>query len=110
MKQQELIKQCRYYNAEKVCPFDNGENEWFWDMERVYVRSGGNFEGETEYYKRIKGKIFAEIPFPLLMVMFTSWAKWTTDIAGQLDEFYRIVNKYLLGLNDRNSDDGISNQ
>lgn len=104
MTKNELIKQCRYYKGEERCPYNNGEKVWFWDKERVYVSSGGDFKGETEYYKRIKGKTFAEIPFPLLMVMFTSWGKWTTDIAGQLDEFYSIVNKYLLGHNSNSSD------
>jgi hypothetical protein len=44
--------------------------DWFWDMERVYVSSQGQFIGERDYYKQINGQSYLGIPFDLLMVMF----------------------------------------
>ena len=93
-KKEELIKQCRYYKGEKECPFD-GEKGWFWDMERVYVSHDGEFDGEQDYYERIRGKKYTDMPFAMLIAMFTSWGKYTYDIANEIDNFYGLIDKYL---------------
>ena len=94
---EELIKQCRYYKGEEECPsiFD-AELSWFWDMERVYVQSGGVFSGEAEYYKAISGRYYTSIPDAIIHIMFTSWAKFTYDIKRELPKFYRLISQYLM--------------
>ena len=108
MTREELIKQCRYYKGEKINPFDIDSLQWYWDMERVYVSCNGEFEGETDYYKRIGGENYSGIPFLLLMVMFTSWGKHTYDIQQSLPSFYDIVADYLLVANNHYPKDEIS--
>ncbi len=110
MTREELIKQCRYYGGEKECPFDSDSLHWYWDMERVYVSCNGEFEGETDYYKRIGGKNYPGIPFPLLIVMFTSWGKQTYDIQQSLSSFYDIVADYLFVANGHYAEDEIPNR
>ncbi|MBQ3944738.1 MAG: hypothetical protein II670_03905 [Alphaproteobacteria bacterium] len=95
MSKEELIRQCRYYNGEKNNPHSDKYMSWFWDMERVYVSKNGNFVGETEIYHNLQGRKFTGIPFNLLMVMFTGWAKYTTDIAKELSDFYELIELYL---------------
>jgi hypothetical protein len=95
MKREDLIKQCRYYSGEEKCPFNEERMEWFWDMERVYVSSNGNFVGETELYHRLKGRRYTGIPHNLLMVMFTGWAKYVVEIEKNLPKFYDLMEVYL---------------
>lgn len=110
MTREELIKQCRYYNGEETCPYEDNALIWYWNMERVYVVNDGDFEGETDYYKEVGGKIYLGIPFPLLMVMFTSWGKQTYDIQQSLPSFYDIVADYLFIANDHYPEDEIPNR
>lgn len=108
MAKNDLTKQCRYYNGEKVNPFTGDDNmAWFWDMERVYVESDGEFKGEEDYYKGIEGKDFPGIPHVLLIVMFTSWGKTATDINGNIEQFYSLVENYLFVANDHYPEDKI---
>ena len=100
MTKEELIKQCRYYNGENKNPFiggeyDNADLAKYWDWERVYVLHNGNFIGEADYYRRINGRKYMGIPYNLLMVMFTSWGKYTTDIEKHIEDFYNEVEAYL---------------
>lgn len=94
MTEKELIKQCRYYKGGDNNPY-TGRMAWFWEMERVWVSSHGNFSGETDYYNAIKGKRFPGIPFSLLMVMFTSWGKSAYDIKASIGDFYSLIEDYL---------------
>jgi hypothetical protein len=82
---------------------------WFWDMERVYVSCNGIFTGEMEVYQNLKGRTFKGIPYNLLMVMFTSWAKYVTDIANNLDKFYNLMELYLDIVSDHIEKDKIPN-
>lgn len=108
MKKSDLIKQCRYYNGENESPYTGHDDmSWFWDMERVYVESNGDFEGEGEYYKAIKGKEYPGIPYTLLIIMFTSWGKWTSDMKGNIDQFYKLMDDYLFIPNDHYPEDKI---
>ncbi len=105
MKKEDLMKQCRYYLGEESCPYQADDTvtrqmAWFWDMERVFVASGGSFDGEAEYYKRIKGKSYKGIPDALLMVMFTSWCKTAYDVQNEIGNFYQIVDDYLATASD----------
>ena len=78
-KKNDCMRHCRYYRGQVQNPnTDDADMSWFWDMERVYVWHNGEFEGESDYYKRIVGKEYPGIPFDLLMVMFTSWGKQPT--------------------------------
>lgn len=96
MTREELIKQCRYYKGEKECPeVFTGVLRMYWDFERIYVDCGGVFEGERAYYERFGGKKFPGIPYPLVIIMFTSWAKWTYDIKKEMPQFYDVVDDYL---------------
>lgn len=96
MDKKDLIKQCRYYHGEDECPYTDYSNiVWFWDMERVYVNNNGKFEGERDVYKAIRGKEYPGVPFNLLMVMFTSWGKYTYDIKESIGEFYKLVDEYI---------------
>lgn len=95
MTKDELIKQCRYYKGQAKCPFSHSDIAWFWDMERVYVKNEGQFYGETELYHNLKGKKYKSIPYNLLMVMFTAWAKYETDIKENIEKFYKLVDLYL---------------
>lgn len=57
MTREELIKQCRYYNGEEKNPFDGCKNLcWYWDMERVYVGSGGAMLPMRMEYEAYGGK------------------------------------------------------
>lgn len=105
---EELIKQCRYYKGEEECPsiFD-AELSWFWDVERVYVQSGGVFSGEAEYYKAISGRHYTSIPDALIHIMFTSWAKSTFAIKRELPKFYRLISQYLMVADDHYPQDKI---
>ena len=109
MKKEDLIKQCRYYSGEETCSFSDNEMLWFWDMERVYVSCNGIFTGEMEVYQNLKGRTFKGIPYNLLMVMFTSWAKYVTDIANNLDKFYNLMELYLDIVSDHVEKDKIPN-
>ncbi len=109
MKKEDLIKQCRYYSGEETCPFNEDNMEWFWDMERVYVSCNGNFTGEMEIYQNLNGRTFKGIPYNLLMVMFTSWAKYVTDLANNLDKFYNLMELYLDIVSDHIEKDKIPN-
>lgn len=95
MTKKELLKQCRYYHDEDGSPFTKSNLNWYWEMERVYVMSDGVFEGESDYYNHIGGQRYPGIPFSLLMVMFTSWAKSAYDIKNSLPDFYKLVDDYL---------------
>lgn len=92
---EELIKQCRYYKGEERNPFEDFPLSWFWEMERVYVRSEGELFPMSNIYKAINGKSYTEIPFSLLIVMFTSWGKYAYDIENEINNFYKIVDEYL---------------
>ena len=107
MKKEELIKQCRYYKGEANSPYASPNLNWYREMERVFVIHDGFFEGESEYYKRIEGQKYPGIPFSLLMVMFTSWAKSAYDIKNSLPDFYKLVDDYLFIANDHYPEDKI---
>ena len=109
MEKEDLIKQCRYYSGEETCPFSDNEMPWFWDMERVYVSCNGIFTGEMEVYQNLKGRTFKGIPYNLLMVMFTGWAKYESDIKKNLDNFYNLMELYLDIVSDHIEKDNIPN-
>lgn len=107
MKKEELIKQCRYYKGEERSPYDRPNLDWYWEMERVYVVNNGEFEGERDLYNAIEGRRFPGIPFSLLIVMFTSWAKWVFDAKSAIPAFYEKVEDYLFVANDHYPEDKI---
>ena len=115
MTREELIRQCRYYTGEDKNPFDRTDSisstetdmAWFWDMERVYVKNGGEVFGEVDYYKAINGKKYKGIPYALLITMFTSWAKFTYDIKNEIGRFYALIDEYLFIANDHFPEDKI---
>ena len=109
MKKEDLIKQCRYYSGEETCPFTEERMQWFWDMERVYVKSEGKFVGETEVYHKLDGRRYTGIPHNLLMVMFTGWAKYESDIKKNLDNFNNLMEVYLDIVSDHIEKDKIPN-
>lgn len=94
MTKQELIKQCRYYKSEDICPFDEFPASWYWDMERVYIQHKGLFSGECATYVAHGFKDF-DMPYNLLMVMFTSWAKTAYDLDKEIPRFYEVIEHYL---------------
>lgn len=109
MKKEELIKQCRYYKGQEENPFIGSDIAWFWDMERVYVKNGGNFTGEREIYQNLHARTYTGIPYKLLMVMFTGWAKYVVDIEKNLSKFYDLMELYLDFVSDHISKDKIPN-
>lgn len=110
MNRKELIKTCRYYTGVKNNPFINDDKlAWFWDMERVYVRNGGKCDYEPDYFEYVK-KPYSGIPTNLLKIMFTSWGKWTYDIKGSINNFYKLVDEYLFIPNDHYPEDKIPNE
>ena len=94
MTREELLKQCKFYKGEEKNPFSYGLDACFWDKERIYVRHGGNFVGEGDYYVAHNFKEF-DMPNNLLIVMFTSWAKTEYDIPGSISNFYEVIETYL---------------
>lgn len=111
MERKNLIGQCRYYRGQSVNPnIDNTEMAWFWDMERIYVRCNGNFEGEKDYYERLGGKKYPGIPYPLLIILFTSWGKTEFNIEANLNKFYKLIDDYLFIPNDHFPEDKIPNK
>lgn len=106
---EDLMSQCRYYRGGDN-PNTDGNMAWFWDMERVYVQSGGKFKGEDEYYKNINGKDYKGIPHSLLIIMFTSWGKTAYNIKEEIDEFYKLIDEYLFIPNDHFPEDEIPNR
>ncbi len=106
MDKNDLIAKCRYYRGESECPYD-GTMEWFWDMERVYVSSGGRFNGEGDYYNALRGKEYPGIPRDLLNVMFTSWGKSTYNVKEELPGFYKLIDEYQAIANDHYPEDKI---
>ena len=96
MTRDKLIKQCRYYKGEDRNPYAGVENmSWFWDMERVFVSGEGELLPMHVYYERIGGKKYPGIPYPRLIVMFTSWGKQTYDLKAGLPYFYQLIDEYL---------------
>ena len=93
-KQKQLLKNCRYYKGEKECPEDRFPASWYWDMERVYVEHEGIFSGECATYVAHKFKDF-DMPYNLLMVMFTSWAKTAYNLDKEIPRFYEVIEQYL---------------
>lgn len=94
MTKEDLIKQCRYYKEEKECPFDMFPASWYWDMERVYVQHNGIFSGECNTYVAHDFKDF-DMPYNLMMVMFTSWAKTAYDLDNEISDFYNLIEQYI---------------
>ena len=96
MEREELLRQCRYYKGERKSPYGRWQQSWYWDMERVWVASGGRFEGEGQYYVAHGFDTFeGQVPFSLLVTMFTSWGKTEYDIPAAIGSFYAIVREYL---------------
>lgn len=94
--QRKRLSYCRYYTEGGKNYSTNGSKQsWYWDMERVFVESGGNFTGELDYYIKQGGKTFAEIPNALLDVMVTSWFKTAYDWKASLPKFYADMQTYL---------------
>ena len=110
MSQEDLIKQCRYYSGEEENPYTDGTMSWFWDIERVFVKNNGKLGGESDYYEAINGKKYEGIPYTLLTIMFTSWAKYTYDIKASINEFYKLVDEYLFIANDHYPEDKIPHE
>lgn len=103
----ELLKQCRYYSGQKVCPYKDSNLVWFWDMERVFVQSGGEFTGERVYFNKLIGPDeFPGVPRLLLLIMFTSWGK-SGDMEGSIQEFRDLVKEYLFVANDHFPEDKV---
>ena len=92
--EKELIEQCRYYKGEETNPFDRFPKSWYWDMERVYIEHKGIFSGECATYVTHNFKDF-DMPYNLLMVMFTSWAKTAYDLDKEIPHFYDMIEQYL---------------
>lgn len=109
-EEQKRIRQCRYYSGQVVSPFNDATMDWFWAMERVYVFSQGQFIGERDYYKQINGKNYPGIPFDLLMILFTSWGKTAYSIKDSINDFYKLIDKYLFIANDHYPEDKIPGQ
>lgn len=107
MTKKELLKQCRYYKGEEHSPYGDLNLNWFWEMERVYVANNGEFGGECDLYNVIGDRRFPGIPFPLLIVMFTSWSKYVFDVKTALPDFYEKVEYYLFVANDHYPEDKI---
>ena len=99
MTRDELIKLCRYYKGEDENPFKGIDKDsvWFWGMERAFVDGGGILLPMHSDYERIGGKKYNDIPYPILIVMFTSWGKFTYNLKESLPTFYELVDKYLVG-------------
>lgn len=94
---QDLIKHCKFYRGEDVCPIDDLSSpmHWFWDMERVYVRNNGELFPMHEDYEMCGGKKYDDLHYPILIVMFTSWGKFTYCIEDAMDNFYELMEKYI---------------
>ena len=111
MTKEELIKQCKYYKGEDGNPFEGRKDLcWYWDMERVYVESGGEMFPMRDEYEAYGGKKFPGIPYELLIIMFTSWGKHSHDLRRGLPLFYKLVEDYLFVANDHYPEDQIPNQ
>ena len=104
------MKQCRYYSGQKASPFNDGTMDWFWAMEQLYVEAEGKFNGENGYYKCIDGRSYPDIPFDLLMMMFTSWGKTAYSIKDSINDFYKLMDEYLFIAKDHCPEDKIPNQ
>lgn len=109
-KNNELLQFCRYYKGEDKCPFENEDLRLYWDLERVYVKNEGKIGGEKELYQAINGKTYSGIPYELLMVFFTSWAKGIYDIKANIANFYAFIDDYLFVASDYIAKDKLANQ
>ena len=65
-------------------------------MERVFVENEGLLLPMHLDYECIGGKRYKSIPYALLIVMFTSWGKYTYDLKKSLLTFYELVDGYLV--------------
>lgn len=96
MKKEDLISQCRYYGGEEVPPFQTGKLRTFWDIERVYVSSGGDVDKENaSLYESAGGKKYPGIPYPLLITFFGAWNKSSYDTKKELPQFHSLIDEYL---------------
>ncbi len=101
MTKAELIRTCRYYHGEDICPYATDSLRLYWDLERVYVRNGGTADAhEAAYYKIVGGKSYPGIPDGLLITMFVSYMKQSFDTKKALPFFYEFVDGYLEAASD----------
>lgn len=96
-KKPELIRTCRYYRGQDRYPDDApGMIAMYWDMERIYASGDGKvFKPEEELYEAYGGEDYPGIPRPLLITMFSYWAKGVYAPSEHMDEFRSLVKDYL---------------
>ena len=108
---EKLLKQCRYYKGEEKSPYSDSLLAWFWDMERVFVKSNGIFSGEREYFNKcVQISQYPGIPPTLLLIMFTSWLKsnpYFTDFEELSADFSKVIKEYLFIANDHYAENKI---
>ncbi len=99
MTREELIKQCRYYRG-----YDDderasrpGEYNGFWSCERYWVNCNGKVDEYLAHeYEKIGGKKYLEIPYGLLLIIFSSWGKYVYKMTKEkLPDFYDHIDLYL---------------
>lgn len=113
MIKEELIKHCRYYKGEKECPFENGNEEIFWDYEQRWVEWTIK---EDPFLKEMENELLGlsqnlldkdprlidkNKPFSLVALLFNRWGKWVNDCylsyKGVVSDFEKWYNKNYLG-------------
>lgn len=91
------IDYCRYYKGEKGSPFGSYPKQFFWSAEKAYadsVMSDEAFSGLSSLYANVGGEPVMDMPYELLLTMFSLWSKGQYDILGNIGEFRELLKKW----------------
>lgn len=98
MKQEDLLKFCRYYHGEASCPFKDNLKSMLWDYERTWVqdmKNDADFSDVLAEYMNVGLRDFSETddtPITLKAVLFNRFAKTAytmQDAVSAFKDFYK---------------------
>lgn len=93
---EDLLKDCRYYKGGNVNTYNNPNLSRYEWLESIYVDRGGKMmTSQMQEYEALGGKRFAGVPYALLIIMYTHWAKAVWNVKENLPEFYSLVEEYI---------------
>lgn len=91
------IDYCRYYKGEKGSPFGSYPKQFFWSAEKAYAESemsDETFSDLSGLYANVGGEPVMDMPYELLLTMFSLWGKGQYDILANIGEFRELLKKW----------------
>ena len=104
LPREQLLKQCKYYKGEAVCPFTNEQEAFFWMIEAKYVDAYSKQDSAFEplvteamktylHYKLQDFEAKDGVPMPIKALILNRHLKYMeredTETLNQFKEFYK---------------------